>query len=67
MDAAPSYHIIFSGKLRAGFEQAQVKAALAVVIQLTGLGPASKRPCLLRLIKFTARAIPALSHPLNRH
>ncbi len=35
MDAAPSYHIIFSGKLRAGFEQAQVKAALAERLKLT--------------------------------
>lgn len=34
MDATPSYQVIFSGKLREGFEQAQVKQALAERLKL---------------------------------
>ena len=35
MDGAPAYHIIFSGKLREGFEQPQVTQALSEKLKLS--------------------------------
>ena len=35
MDATPSYHVIFNGQLRAGFEAPQVKQALAERMKLS--------------------------------